>query len=67
MLYPFNTETDSCSVCGASSFSQPGDAEMLAETFDIVSEGCGCVIDANGKNGIDDAERKVVLAHLPPG
>ncbi len=54
-------------MCGASSFSQPGDAEMLAETFDIVSEGCGCVIDANGKNGIDDAERKVVLAHLPPG
>jgi hypothetical protein len=40
---------------------------MIAEMFDTVTEGCGFVVDANGENGIDDAEGKGVIAHLRIG
>jgi len=43
-------------------FTQPGDAEMLAEAFDcILSEG---VADANRENRIDDTQGQVVDAVL---
>lgn len=45
-------------------FAQPGDAKMLAEVFDCVSEGGGGIVDANGENRIDDAEREVVVTVL---